>query len=52
MLRKDMENPFLTLEKLLKSEEAAGGDVHQEGPAGLHEATSEKPPQTKRLSLL
>lgn len=28
MLRKDLENPSITLEKLLKREEAAGGDVH------------------------
>lgn len=47
MLRKDVENPFITLEKLLKREEAAGGDVHQEGPQSYCGASSEKASQMK-----
>lgn len=50
MLRKGVENKCITLEKLLKREEAAGGDVHQEGAQSYCGAGSEKPSQIKSFS--
>lgn len=35
MHRNEVENPFITWERLLTREEAAGGDVHPEGTAKL-----------------